>query len=35
MAPDFDAPSPKLIYLTPSHQYPSGTVMSLAGDNNC
>lgn len=30
MAPDFDAPSPKLIYLTPSHQYPSGTVMSLA-----
>lgn len=27
---DFTAPAPKFIYITPSHQYPTGAVMSLA-----
>ena len=28
--PAADAPAPRLIYVTPSHQYPSGAVMTLA-----
>ena len=29
-AEDLNSPSPKFIYITPSHQYPTGAVMSLA-----
>lgn len=29
-AEDFASPAPKFIYITPSHQYPTGAVMSLA-----
>ena len=27
---DFTSPAPKFIYITPSHQYPTGAIMSLA-----
>lgn len=30
MQPDFTLPPPKLIYLTPTHQYPTGHTLSLA-----
>ncbi len=30
LVPDFDLPPPRLIYLTPSHQYPTGHTLSLA-----
>lgn len=33
MACNFDAPTPRLIYLTPSHQYPTGHTLSLARRN--
>ena len=29
MAPDFRLPAPRLIYLTPTHQYPTGHTLSL------
>jgi GntR family transcriptional regulator/MocR family aminotransferase len=29
-APDMNGPPPRLIYVTPSHQYPTGSVMSMA-----
>lgn len=30
LVPDFTAPAPRLIYLTPTHQYPTGHTLSLA-----
>ncbi|MDD5029762.1 MAG: PLP-dependent aminotransferase family protein, partial [Rhodoferax sp.] len=30
LVPDFSLPAPRLIYLTPSHQYPTGHTLSLA-----
>ncbi len=30
MNPDFNQPAPRLIYLTPSHQYPTGASLSLS-----